>query len=155
WSTVALFGTPEAARCPHGLQKAAAPLYYSIGARGLRASHTWSQEGQENVSVLKRSRIRTVRRVAHIGQAGSLDAATGVIGVSRADWSADDMRKTVRLTKKMKLSSFESSIFSLRRRQHPRMADGVFLHRKTVLVRLLVAPAVLRRSSDQPTFADR
>jgi hypothetical protein len=80
-------------------KKATAPLHYSIGARGLRASHTWSQDGQENVSVLKPSRIRTVRRAAHIGQAGFLDTATRVIGVSRADWSADDMRRPYALRK--------------------------------------------------------
>jgi hypothetical protein len=74
---------------------------YSVGARGLRTSHTWWHDGQKNVSVLKHSRVRTVRRATHIGQAGSRRTATEPIAVSRGDSSAGNTTpKTVRETEK-------------------------------------------------------
>jgi hypothetical protein len=74
----------RAQRQPHNLPS------HSVGVRGLRTSHTCSQDGQKNVSVLKPSRVRTLRRAAHIGQAGPLHGAMGATGICRADSSGDD-----------------------------------------------------------------
>jgi len=90
---------------------------YSVGARGLRTSHTWLHDGQENVSLLKDSPVRTLRRATHIGQPGSRRTTTVPIAVGRADSSAGNTTpKIVRKAEKRNCRLLNSPVFLVSKR---------------------------------------